>query len=80
MEEGKWLLVPSLSLNYEIDTYAGSSTRDIKGGLTESTTASTNVEAKIFGKHRGSVKLGADFVLTKDLILLKCRIWISNIW
>ena len=43
MEKGKWLLVPSLSLNYEMDTYAGSSTRNIKDGLTESTIASTNV-------------------------------------
>ena len=30
MEGGKWLLVPSLALNYEMDTYAGNSTRDIK--------------------------------------------------
>ncbi len=68
MEGGKWLLVPSLALNYEMDTYAVGSTRDIKGGLTESTTASTNVEAKTFGQHRGSVKVGADFVLTKDFM------------
>ena len=50
----KWILI-----------YAGSSTRDIKDGLTESTAASTYVEAKTFGKHRGSVKLGADFVNQK---------------
>ena len=49
-------------MNLVMDIYAVSSTRDIKGGLTESTIASTNVEAKTFWKHRGSVKLGADFV------------------
>ena len=68
MEGGKWLLVPSLALNYEMDTYAGSSNRDIKGGLTESSTAHTSVEAKTFGQHNGSLELGADFVLTKDLM------------
>ena len=68
MEGGKWLLVPSLALNYEMDTYAGSSNRDIKGGLTESTTAHASVEAKTFGQHRGSVKLGADFVMNKDFM------------
>ncbi len=68
MEGGKWLLVPSLSLNYEMDTYAGSSNRDLKGGLTESSTAYTDVEAKTFGQHRGSVKVGADFVCTKNFM------------
>jgi len=68
MEGGKWLLVPSLALNYEMDTYEGNSTRDIKGKLTGSSDPSTSVEAKTFGKHRGSVKVGADFVLTKDFM------------
>ena len=68
MEGGKWLLVPSLALNYEMDTYAGNSHRDIKGKVTGSSDASTSVEAKTFGKHRGSVKVGADFVMNKDLI------------
>jgi len=68
MEGGKWLLVPSLALNYEMDTYAGSSTRDIKGKVTGSSDASTSVEAKTFGQHRGSVKLGADFVINKDFM------------
>ena len=33
-----------------------------------STPFSSNVEAKTFGQHRGSVKVGADFVLTKDFM------------
>ena len=68
MEGGKWLLVPSLALNYEMDTYAGSSNRDIKGKVTGSSDASTSVEAKTFGKHRGSVKVGADFVMNKNFM------------
>jgi len=68
MEGGKWLLVPSLALNYEMDTYAGSSNRDIKGKVTGSSDASTSVEAKTFGQHRGSVKVGADFVMNKDFM------------
>ncbi len=68
MEEGKWLLVPSLALNYEMDTYAGSSNRDIKGKVTGSSDASTSVEAKTFGQHRGSVKVGADFVMNKNFM------------
>ena len=67
MRQG-WLLIPSLALNFEMDTYAGKSTRDIKGKVTGSSDASTSVEAKTFGQHRGSVKLGVDFVLTKDFM------------
>ena len=68
MEGGKWLLVPSIALDYEMDTYSYANHRSIKGGLTESTTAHTKVEAKSFGKHKGSVKVAADFVLTKDFM------------
>ena len=68
MEEGKWLLVPSLALNYEMDTYAGSSNRDIKGKVTGSSDANTSVEAKIIGQHRGSIKVGADFVMNKNFM------------
>ena len=67
MQQG-WLLVPSLALNYEMDTYAGRSNRDIKGKVTGSSDASTSVEAKTFGQHRGSVKVGADFVMNKDFM------------
>ena len=67
MKQG-WLLVPSLALNYEMDANAGSSTRDINGKLTGSSDASTSVEAKTFGQHRGSLKLGADFVINNDLM------------
>ena len=68
MEGGKWLLVPSLALNYEMDTYADDSRRSIKGGLTESSTEHTLVSAKTFGQHNASLEVGADFVLTKDFM------------
>ena len=68
MEGGKWLLVPSIALNYEVDAYAYSSNRGLKGSLTESSTASTKVSAKNMGEQTGSIKLGADFVLTKDVM------------
>ena len=69
MEGGKWLLVPLISLNYEMDTSADNNNRGLKGGLTESSDATTLVSAKTFGKHNGSVKVGTDFVLTKDFML-----------
>ena len=68
MEGGKWLLVPSIALNYEMDTYADDNHRGLKGGVTGSTDATTLVSAKTFGQHNGSVKVGADFVLTKDFM------------
>ena len=68
MEGGKWLLVPSIELNYEVDAYAHSGHRGLKGSLTESSTASTRVSAKNMGEQTGSVKVGADFVVTKDLM------------
>ena len=68
MEGGKWLLVPSIALNYEMDTYADDNHKGLKGGLTGSTDATTLVSAKTFGQHNGSVKVGADFVLTKDFM------------
>ncbi len=68
MEGGKWLLVPSIALNYEMDTYADDNNRGLKGGVTGSTDATTLVSAKTFGQHNGSVKVGADFVLTKDFM------------
>ena len=68
MEGGKWLLVPSIALNYEMDTYADDNHRDLKGGVTGSSDATTLVSAKTFGQHNGSIKVGADFVLTKDFM------------
>jgi len=63
-----WLLVPSLYLNYEMDIYAGNSTRDVRGKVIGSSDASTSVEAKTLGQHRGSVKLGADFLMNKNFM------------
>ncbi len=68
IEGGKWLLVPSIALNYEMDTYADDNHRGLKGGVTGSSDATTLVSAKTFGQHNGSVKVGADFVLTKDFM------------
>ena len=68
MGGGKWILVPSLALNYEMDTFADDSHRALKGGVTGSSDATTLVSAKTFGQHNGSIKVGADFVCTKDFI------------
>ncbi len=68
MEGGKWLLVPSIALNYEMDTYSDDNHRGLKGGVTGSTDATTLVSAKTFGQHNGSIRLGADFVLTKNFM------------
>ena len=68
MEGGKWILVPSLALNYEMDTFADDSHRALKGGVTGSSDATTLVSAKTFDQHNGSIKVGADFVCTKDFI------------
>ena len=68
MEGGKWILVPSLALNYEMDPYSDDDHRSIKGGLTESSTAHTKVSSKTLGQHNGSVKVGADFICTKDFM------------
>ena len=68
MEGGKWILVPSLALNYEMDPYADDDHRSIKGGLTESSTAYTKVSSKTLGQHNGSIKVGADFICTKDFM------------
>ena len=68
MEGGKWILVPSLALNYQMDPYADDEHRSIKGGLTESSTAHTKVSAKTLGQDNGSIKVAADFICTKDFM------------
>ena len=68
MEGGKWILVPSLALNYEMDTYAEDNQRGLKGGVTGSSDATTLVSTKTLGQHNGSIKVGADFVCTKDFM------------
>ncbi len=65
MEGGKWILVPSLALNYEMDTYVNDNHRGLKGGVTGSSDATTLVYSKTFGQHNGSVKIGAEFVYAK---------------
>ena len=68
MEGGKWLLVPSIALNYEMDTYADKDHRGLKGRVTGSSDATTLVSAKTLGQHNGSIKVGADFICTKDFM------------
>ena len=68
MEGGKWILVPSIALNYEMDTYADDNHRNIKGGVIGSSDANTLVSAKNFGQHNGSIKVGADFICTEDFM------------
>ena len=65
MEGEKWILVPSLALNYEMDTFVDDNHRGLKGRVTGHSDATTLVSAKKFGQHNGSVKVGANFVCTK---------------
>ena len=50
MEGGKWLLVLSIALNYEVDAYAYPGHRGLKGSLTGSSTASKRVSTKNMGE------------------------------
>lgn len=67
MEEGKWVLVPFLSLNYEYDGYANKNNRGIKSVVTGNPNT-TEVIAQSFDEHYGSAKVGADFLLRQDLM------------
>ena len=68
MEGGKWLLVPSIALNYEMDTYADKDHRGLKGRVTGSSNATTLVSANTLGQYNGSIKVGADFICTKNFM------------
>ncbi len=68
MEGGKWILVPSLALNYEMDTFVDDNHRGLKGGLTGNSDATTLVSAKTFGQHNVFIKVGANVFCTKYLI------------
>ena len=66
MEKGKWILVPSIDLNYEYDAYAKNNSRRIDGIVKGSSDATTFVSSKTLGEHRVSAEIGADFIFTEN--------------
>ena len=66
MEKGKWILVPSVDLNYEFDAYAKNNSRKIGGIVKGSSDAATFVSSKTLGEHRVSAEIGADFICTEN--------------
>ena len=67
MEKGKWILVPSIDLNYEYDAYAKNNSRKIGGIVKGSSDATTFVSSETLGEHRVSAEIGADFFCTQNL-------------
>ena len=67
MEKGKWILVPSVNLNYEFDALACSNNRKIGGVVKDSSDDTTFVSSKTLGEHYLSAKVGADFICTENL-------------
>ena len=67
MEKGKWILVPSIDLNYEFDAYAKNNSRRIGGIVKGSSDATTFVSSETLGEHRVSAEIGADFICTQNL-------------
>ena len=67
MEGGKWILIPSLDLNYEFDALASSNNRKIGGVVKDSSDDTTFVSSKTLGEHYLSAKVGADFICTENL-------------
>ena len=80
MEKGKWIFIPSFGIDLAYDPAAdGENTKGVKGKLTNSTTAATQVNAKNFGIINVVAKLGADIVCTKDLMFsLNTTIGVTN--
>ncbi len=66
MEKGKWILVPSIDLNYEYDAYAKNNSRKIGGIVKGSSDADTFVSSATLGEHRVSGEIGADFICTEN--------------
>ena len=67
MEGGKWILIPSLDLNYEFDALASSNNRKIAGVVKDSSDDTTFVSSKTLGEHYVSAKVGTDFIVTENL-------------
>ena len=67
MEGGKWILIPSLDLNYEFDALASSNNRKIGGVVKDSSDDTTFVSSKTLGEHYVSAKVGTDFIVTENL-------------
>jgi len=66
MEKGKWILVPSIDLNYEYDAYAKNNSRKIGGIVKDSSDTTTFVSSATLGEHRVSGEIGADFICTEN--------------
>ena len=70
VNQGKNILVPHLGIGYEIDAGSDWNTSDsIKAKLKESISDPTAVKAKTVGSSKGIVNIGADYHLTKRLIV-----------
>ena len=69
MGRAKWIFVPSIALNYELDTLSDEDHRGIKALEVGSFDEATHSYAKTFGEQTGSVNIGTDFVLKKNLML-----------
>ena len=70
VNQGKNILVPRLGLGYEIDAWSDWNTSDsIQAKLKESISDPTAVKAKTAGSSKGIVNVGADYHLTKRLIV-----------
>ncbi len=67
MEGGKWILIPSLDLNYEFDVLASKNNRKIGGVIKDNSDDTTFVSSKTLGEHYISAKVGADFICTENL-------------
>ena len=66
MEKGKWILVPSIDLNYEYDAYAKNSSRKIGGIVKDSSDTTTFVYSATLEERRVSGEIGADFICTEN--------------
>ena len=66
MEKGKWILVPSIDLNYEYDAYAKNNSRKIGGIVKDSSDTTTFVYSATLEERRVSGEIGADFICTEN--------------
>ena len=69
MGGGKWMLAPSIDLNYEMDAFADQDNRGIKAEVVGSSRTSTLISPEKLGRHSASITIGSDFLLAKNFIL-----------
>ena len=68
MGGGKWMLAPSIDLNYEMDAFADQDNRGIKAEVVGSSRTSTLISPEKLGRHSASITIGSDFLLAKNFI------------